>query len=411
MKDLLRNLLPVLFLIIFCSCSSIEEAEKTGFEEADRLIEQAMRDDLFTGAVLLIAEGDDILHHKAYGFANLYNEALFVIERPDSATTDHLFDLASLTKIFATTYGIMALHGDGLLGIDTRLGEILPEFDTQRHSAITVRMLLNHTSGILQWYPTYYAASNTAGRRLFLAEQPLAGSPGEQRRYSDPGFMLLGDVIEAISETSLDLFLNERIYSRLGLQNTLFNPEPDQHQNIVATSHGNPFEKKMVYEPGFGYNVDVDPRSWDGWRNYTLRGEVNDGNAWYTHGGLAGHAGLFSTAGELHKLLQLIVNSGTYRGTRVLNQDTIALFTEADHTNSGLGWAMTPQLLHADELPQGSVGHTGFTGTNFILHPESGRMYILLTNRQHVGVDADGQYPDLRPLRQQLAELVFDNSE
>ncbi len=392
---------------LLISCTDVRDEVKSGIEEADKLIELALRDDLFTGAVLLVAEGDEILHLKAYGFASLYDENLRVIDRPDSTTTAHLFDLASLTKIFATTYGAMALHSDGLIDIDTRLGEILPEFDTQVHDAITVRMLLNHTSGLLQWYPTYYAAANAAERRQFLAEQPLGGTPGEQRRYSDPGFMLLGDVIETVSGQSLDSFLHERIYSRLGLESTIFNPDAEEFRLIVSTSHGNPFEKKMVHELGFGYNVDVDTESWTGWRSHTLRGEVNDGNAWYTHGGVAGHAGLFSTAEEIYELLKLILNAGIHREDPVLSPETIALFTEADHTGSGLGWAKSPQVLHAKKLPESSVGHTGFTGTNFVLHPGTGRMYILLTNRQHVGVSNEGIYPDLRVLREKLSEIVY----
>lgn len=393
--------------LLLLSCTELRDAAEPGIKEADELIEQAMRDDLFTGAVLLIAEGEEILHHRAYGFASLYDERLRVIERPDSTTTNHLFDLASLTKIFATTYGMMALHSDGLISVDDRLSAYFPEFVTVSEGEITLRHLLAHTSGLLQWHPTWYEAGNAEDRRRFIAGRSLQAEPGERRRYSDLGFMLLADVIEAVAGTSLNNYLDERIYSRIGLEKTVFNPLSHGFEDIVSTSHGNPFEKKMVYEPGFGYNVDVEPDSWQGWREYTLRGEVNDGNAWYTHGGVAGHAGLFSTAEELHKLLMIVVNGGVFGEEHIFNEETIRLFTEKGTFGNGLGWAMQESVIHGKNLPVRSVGHTGFTGTSFILDMETGRMVILLSNRQHVGVNDDGMYPDLRELREQLSKLVF----
>jgi CubicO group peptidase (beta-lactamase class C family) len=153
--------------------------------------------------------------------------------------------------------------------------------------------------------------------------------------------------------------------------------------------------------------VDVDPQSWNGWREYTLRGEVNDGNAWHTHGGVAGHAGLFSTAGELHRLLMLIVNEGMFNGGKIFEAETIQLFTTKDRFENALGWAMQESVLHAANLPERSVGDTGFTGANFVLNMDNGRMFILLTNRQHAGVNEEGQYPNLRELREKLSVLVF----
>lgn len=402
-------ILIICLISVSCSTEQPLPEQRAGIPEADSLIREAQAGDLFTGAVLLIAEEGEPVHHKAYGFATLYDENLRVVSRPDSTTTDHIFDLASLTKIFATTYAMMALHSDGIIGLDDPIHKFLPEYDTRRHREITIRHLMNHTSGLVPWYPSYYRASTAAERRSFVAGLPMAGMPGDARRYSDFGFMLLADIIETVSGQDFEEYLNDRIYDRIGLQKTVFNPLEKGFDKIVSTSHGNPFEKKMVYDPGFGYRVDIDPESWDGWREYTLKGEVNDGNAWHANGGIAGHAGLFSTAEELYRLLQMVMNDGMYNGEQILDAGTIDLFTSVDEFGNGLGWAMDPSVLQADTIPSGTIGHTGFTGTNIILHPndDGGSLYILLTNRQHVGVDEEGQYPDLMDLRRQLAALLF----
>jgi serine-type D-Ala-D-Ala carboxypeptidase len=393
--------------IVIISCSAEIEEKAVDFREADQLLQEALRDDLFTGAVLLIAEGDELLHHEAYGFATLYNEDLRVVEHPDSMTTGHLFDLASLTKIFATTYGVMALHSDGKINIEESIAEYLPEFDKGQYREITVRHLLSHSSGMMAWFPTYYVASNKEERQKFIAERELLSAPGKRRRYSDLGFMILADIIEEVSGMGLEEYLEERIYSKLELQNTGFNPQKNNFSKIVSTSHGNPFERKMVYDPDFGYRIDIDPVSWNQWRNYTFQGEVNDGNAYYTHSGIAGHAGLFSTAGELYTLLRLVMNRGEYQEELIISPETIDLFTAEDKFGNGLGWAMDAAVLNAKELPQGALGHTGFTGTNFIMSPNDKTLYILLTNRQHIGVDTNGYYPNLRELRENLSEIVF----
>jgi len=167
----------------------------------------------------------------------------------------------------------------------------------------------------------------------------------------------------------------------------------------------------MVYDPDFGYNVDVDPDSWTGWREYTLKGEVNDGNAHYSHFGTAGHAGLFATAEDLYTLLQLVMNGGVHQGDLIIRPESIDQFTTEGQFGNGLGWAMEASALNAKELPPESVGHTGFTGTNFVMSIADGLLYILLTNRQHVGVDSDGQYPNLRSLREEIAFELFYNKD
>ena len=397
------------FMII--SCSTVDEggADDPRFAKADSLIKAALSDDLFTGAVLLIGESGEIVHQKAYGYASLYNEDLRVIERPDSMSREHLFDLASLTKIFATTYALMALHSDGMIDLDDPISRFLPGFDSSGHSSITIRQLLNHTSGLRPWYPLYYLADDPDERIEAILSLPISGVPGENRQYSDLGYILLEEIIESVTGTSFEAYLDERVYSRLGLKSTVFNPLDKGFSEVVSTSHGNPFERKMVYDPEFGYSIDVDPQSWGEWREYTLQGEVNDGNSWYASSGVAGHAGLFSTAEEIWKLLQPVLNAESE--SALFGPETIQLFTTADEFDNGLGWAMEAPALHAEagSLPEGAMGHTGFTGTNFVAVPGTGggKLYILLTNRQHVGVNDDGTYPSLRDLREKLSSIVF----
>lgn len=398
----------IAFFTISCEQTDIEDGIVNA-PEIDRIIEEGLRESKYTGAVFLAGSADDILYRQAYGYATLYDEELSVVDNPDNMTATHLFDVASLTKIFATTYGMMALYSDGLIDPDDPVMDYLPQFGTEQHSEITIRHLLSHTSGLVQWFPTYYVAGSAAERTEWLVNYPLMGKPGEKRSYSDLGFMILADLIEAVTGQELPEYLDERIYDRVGLRSTTFKPELSVDKSFVSTSHGNPFEKKMVYDPNFGYQVDVDPESWDRWRNYTLTGEVNDGNAFYTHDGTAGHAGLFATVNDLAVLLQLVMKGGEFDGERIFSDRVIDEFMTEDNFGNGLGWAMDPVILNAANPPEGTVGHTGFTGTNFVLNREENLFYILLTNRQHVGVDADGQYPNLKGMREELTRELINN--
>lgn len=402
-------ILPFAFLSIsLTSCTEQIPESQSRFAETDKLIEAAIEDSLFSGAVLLAGTSEEILHQKAYGHAALFNSDGTLLQDPDTMSLKHLFDIASLTKIYATTFGIMLLHSRGLLDVDKPLSKYIPEFDTFDKRSITSRHLLTHSSGLMQWFPTYYTSENSRERLEFIAEQPLISEPGSQRRYSDLGFMILADLIEVISGTPFTRFLEQEIYSPLELSSTLFNPDLTIIPDITATSHGNPFEKRMVYDDDFGYTVDVDPDSWDGWREYVLRGEVNDGNAFHTHDGMAGHAGLFSTAEELYILTKIMLTGGQYKELQLLRPESLNLFLTRDRFGHGLGFMMKAQSLHADKLPEGSFGHTGFTGTNVVVIPERDLIFILLTNRQHFGVDEDGTYPDLRELRETVLNTILE---
>lgn len=393
--------------IISCSGEKHRKQNKIGHIPAlDSLIQKEITADHIPGAVLQVKKGDSILHRAAYGYAQKYNYELMPLEDPEPMRTDHLFDLASLTKVAATTIGIMILIDDGELSLDDPIYKYLPEFKTPKKSKITIRHLLTHSAGLHQWMPTYYHSANKDERYQYIANLPLKWEVGEARHYSDLGFMLLGDIIERISDRALDQFLQEELYKPLELQRTVFNPLEKGFESIAATSHGNPFEKKMVYNDNFGYRVSVDPQDWDGWREYTLRGEVNDGNAWYANGGVAGHAGLFSTVQNLQVLIDLLLTDGRIQGSQFISETVVDTFLAEHRFGNGLGWAMDKEIIAAEGSPKGTFGHTGFTGTNLVVVPQDSLSIILLTNRQNVGTQKDGYYYNLGPLRQAIFDEI-----
>lgn len=401
----------VVIVGLFCSACSHQNPRpvrrKAGHIAAiDSLIQKEIVTNHIAGAVIQVKKGDSVLHRAAYGYANEFGFDMQPLEHPEKMTVGHLFDLASLTKVCATTFGIMKLVGEGKIAIDDPVYKYLPEFHTGEKAKITIRNLLTHTAGLYQWKPTYYFASDPQERYEYIAQLPLKWKVGEGRHYSDLGFMLLGDIIKRVTGERLDRFVTQNIYEPMHLRHTAFNPLDKGFRKIAATSHGNPFEKHMVYDDDFGYKVDVDPKSWDGWRQYTLRGEVNDGNSWYANGGVAGHTGLFSTVDDLQVLVDLLLHKGQFEDKQIISSSVIDTFLTKDSYGNGLGWAMDPAVIHAEGAPAGTFGHTGFTGTNIVAVPPDSLSIILLTNRQNVGPQKNGYYFDLGPLRQAIFDAV-----
>jgi len=405
--DIIIKFTSCLLLTVFSVSCQSQNKVQSHVSTIDSLIQQDIEANHIPGAVIQVKKSDSILHRDAYGYAYRYDYQLQPIKNPKPMTTEHLFDLASLTKVTATTFGIMLLVDEGEIDLDDPIYTYLPEFEKGNKSNITIRHLLTHTAGLAQWKPIYYFTSNPQERYQYIADLPLKWAVGQERHYSDLGFMLLGDITEGVSGQRLDTFLQKQFYDRLGLSNTFFNPLEKGFEKIAATSHGNPFEKQMVYDDDFGYSVDVDPNSWNGWREYTVHGEVNDGNAWYASGGVAGHAGLFSTVDDLQVLVDLLINGGEFKGKQIISSSVIDTFLTKDRFGNGLGWAMDKSVISAEGSPDGTFGHTGFTGTHIVVVPQDSLSIILLTNRQHVGPQQNGYYHDLGPLRQ----AIFDAAQ
>jgi len=305
----------------------------------------------------------------------------------------------------ATTLAVMDLVGRGDLDLDAPVFRYLPDFRGTEKDRVTLRHLFTHRSGLPQWLPVYYHASDAEAAYAYIRDVRLSWGVGEGRHYSDLGFMLLGRVVEQVSGETLDAYLAARFYGPLGLTATGFRPRrsgsPLAARRFAATSHGNPYEWRMVHDSTFGYRIEGDPNAWNGWRRYTLVGEVNDGNAYHAFQGVAGHAGLFSTARELVVLLQLVLDRGYHDGHQYLAPEIVDAFLKPTGDGQALGWQVP------DYAPAGSFSHTGFTGTFVLGVPQRRLGVVLLTNRQNVGVDERGYYPDLRPLQRAVAESLL----
>ncbi len=430
--------LSVIFLTaIAASFASHVPPRTEQFERADAIVSEWVADGRIPGAVLLVARDGRIVFEKAYGWAQVYEyddgqygasaageprpTAIRRLADPRPMTTDTIFDLASVTKVMATTFAVMLLVDAGELDLDAPVATYLPDFrDNEATLArdprgagkgmITIRHLLTHRAGLDQWQPIYYDADNAEQAYDYIRDRPLGWPVGSGRHYSDLGFMLLGIVVDRVAGQPLEVFLEERLYGPLGLTTTGFRPStqsdiPSPARPFAATSHGNPYEHRMVHDPGFGYLIEGDANAWNGWRRYTLAGGVNDGNAYHAFGGVAGHAGLFSTAADLQVLLQVVLNRGEYGARRYLSAETIDRFLTTTGDGQALGWQVP------DGLPPGSFAHPGFTGTYVAGIPSANVGVILLTNRQNLGVDDDGQYPAIGELQTAVTQAVLDTSE
>lgn len=389
---------------------SLPEAKKgILLARIDSILQGEVDADRIPGAVVEVKQSGRLIIRKAYGFANRYNYDHSPAIPPEIMTPEHLFDIASLTKVVGTTTSVMLLADKGILKVDDPVYLYVPGFGTPEKRSITLRHLLTHTAGLAEWYPLYYRCSNKKESYKLIEDLPLRFPVGRQRKYSDLGFVILGEIIEKVSGMPLEQFMEKNIFIPLDMLHTTYNPlARGGFTRIASTSHGNPYEKRMVHDSALGFRVpEIDPDSWNGWRTYTLRGEVNDGNAWYANGGISGAAGLFSTADDLQKLVDILLAGGKAGTTRFLQQKTIDLFLTKDAFGNGLGWMMDPAGSFMKNAPPGSFGHTGFTGTSIVVVPGSALSVILLINRQNRGLLLSGEYYNVTPVRRQVFEAVM----
>jgi len=409
------RLLPPLFLIVASACASAPHQSRAatvspsgGLARAivtsDSLIEAAVGK-LAPGAVFLVAKDGKVIHERAFGYAELNDLSMNRLASPRLMTTATIFDLASLTKVMATTFAVMMLVDRGQVDLDMPVYRYLPDFRGPHLDSITVRHLLQHSSGLVQWQPLYYQATNSEETYAVIRNMPPDWGVGEGRHYSDLGFMLLGYIVEKVSGKPLDQFVDQELYKPLGLRVTTFNPRKKGLSDFAATEQGNVYEKHMVYDSTFGYRYNGDPASWNKWRNHVLVGETDDGNSYYANAGVAGHAGLFSTASELRVLLDLLNSRGTYGGRKYIGSQAIETFLTLDRYGHYLGWQ------YPADMPPGTFMHTGFTGTYLMGVPKYGLSVILLTNRQNLGTDARGFFPDVGPLRIAVSKALATGAE
>lgn len=375
------------------------------------------------GAVVLAMKDGEVVLEKAYGYAHYYdadyeaegssyaNPVYVKTENPREMTTDTLFDLASVTKVMATTQSIMILVDQGKIDVNDTAAKYLPGFEANGKGDITIAQLLTHSSGLPQWEPTYLYCDSREEQLEYIKNLKLVDTyktDGSEPKYSDFSFMTLGFIVEAVSGQDMDVFVKENVYEPLGMTSTTYKPLENgfSKEQIAATSLGNPYEYRMVDEvnwPEIGYDCTKDAEAFagfDGWRDYTLIGEVNDGNAAMGGQGVAGHAGLFSTAHDLAILLQCMLNGGEYNGVRIYSQETVDLFTsrhttyQENHTDKEGNPALSEEFGYAFKLDQSWMGaaatenvfgHDGFTGTTVFADPDNDYIFICLTNKMQAG--------------------------
>lgn len=376
-------------------------------KELDQMLRSYVDSALIPGAVLQVQHKGHIIYQEAVGYARRFDSVGVELKKPEQLYRSHLYDIASLTKVTGTTTAIMLLTDQGKLHPDDRVGKFIPAFNSTDKKEITIRHLLTHTSGLMEWYPLYYRANTKAATYELIASLPLKYPVGKERHYSDLGFIILGQIIETVSGESLADFEQKNIFQPLGMKNTLYTPVKQNYNwIIVPTSFGNPYEYRMVHDSSLGFVFkEINPDQWNGWRTYLLRGEVNDGNCWYACEGVNGAAGLFSTATDLQILVSMLLNK---EEGGLISKRTRDLFLTKDDFNNGLGWMMDPSNSFMKNAPAGSFGHTGFTGTSIAVVPSMDLSVILLVNRQQRGLLPSREYYNLNALRRRIFETVIN---
>ncbi|HEU5357793.1 MAG TPA: serine hydrolase domain-containing protein [Gemmatimonadales bacterium] len=327
------------------------------FAAADAAVAAGVRAGVYPGAVLVVGTRDSVLH--ARGFGRLTWSRRSVPVSPDST----VWDLASLTKVVATTPAVMLLVDRGLVDLDAPVARYLPRFTGAGKDRVTVRMLLDHTSGEPAWRPFSSLAPDRDSAIALLYATPLARTPGASAVYSDLNAMLLGLLVAQLTGTPLDAFATRDIFAPLGMHDTRFRPPGSWRHRVAPTGrfHGRP-----------------------------VAGIVNDRNA-ERLGGVAGHAGLFSTGRDLARYAQFWLRGGTLpSGTPLVSGATMARFLApaARSGNRLLGWER-PDPAEFSPDPYGSLlsdsayGHTGWTGTQIWIDPARDLFVVLLTNRSY----------------------------
>lgn len=405
-------LVVMMTLVFVAPQKALATVNEDNFSEIEALVNQYIEDEQFPGATVVVGNREGILYEGYYGDQQVFDMGEPVEEVvPISENT--LFDLASLTKVLSTTTAIMKLHYDGDIDIEAPVADYLPSFGENGKEEVTIADLLTHTSGLTPWDATFFYVNTNDDMLTYLSELPLEYETGTDRIYSDFSFITLGLVVEEITGMSLDEYVESTIYQPLGMEHTVYVPnEKLESSEIAATSWGNPYEYKMVDDDDFGYLVDEDAEDFEGWRDYTLVGEVNDGNAFYSLGGVSGHAGLFSTGQDMATLLQLMLNSGSMDDQTLYDQETIDLFTtEQSDFGHGFGWEINRGGV--DEGYMGAAatdeffGHTGFTGTAVVVDKENDLFVIMLTNKQNMGPDEDGYYSNSFAFHRDVMDVIY----
>lgn len=356
----------------------------SGFDPArlarmDDVVAEAIAAKKLPGAVIVVGRGDSVVWEKAYG-------QRAVVPSAEPMTLDTIFDMASLTKVVATTPAVMKLVEDGRIRLTDPVASFIPEFGKYGKDRVTVRDLLTHMSGLR---PDLDLGDEWSGHDAAIArasEEVI--SPDRRFVYSDINFLLLAEIVTRVSKQPFDEFVRTHVFAPLGMRETMFKPPASLLPRIAPTQA-----------------CDSKDTSCGG--ETMLRGVVHDPTS-RRMGGVAGHAGLFSTAADLTIYCRMLLNGGAVGDARVLAPMTVARMTSPASPASepnvrGLGWDLDSSYSanRGELLPLGSFGHTGFTGTSIWIDPATRVFIIFLSNRVHP--DGTG---DVTPLRAKVATIV-----
>lgn len=363
----------------------IAVAEEVGMDgtalvRIESLLEKAIDDRAFPGAAVAVGRAGAVTHLAGYG--------MHTYDSQTPVTPESSFDLASLTKVIATTTAVMQLYEQGLIDLDAPASLYLHDFGRNGKEDVTIRQLLTHTAGLTPFKPFYSMGLRSRGRVLeAIYDEPLVYEPGTDSRYSDFGPIILAEIVSRVSRMGFATYAMRNIFEPLGMWHTGF---------------------RAV---GRGAQSDAVPTENDQYFRFrVLQGEVHDENAWIM-GGVAGHAGLFSSVSDLTRFANMMVSEGRVGDRQFLKPETIRLFTTAFDTTGAhtraLGWdTKSPEGYSSAGQSFGprSFGHTGFTGTSIWFDPDVALFVILLTNRVYPSRNNRGHIP----VRPALADLVHE---
>lgn len=355
------------------------------FSALDTLLENDVNNG-FPGAAIAVIYRGRVVKRSAYGFAKKYDSQGKLLSQAQDMQSTTMFDLASNTKTFATTLAIMKLVDEGKLSLNAPIASYLEEYSGDGRDTRTIADLLTHASGYNAEF-AFFKSDNPFGEHLFsqdrtltqsllLSKLPFASARRSEQRYSDINFLILGLLVERISQMPLDEYVETHIYAPLALENTMFNPlnKGKQAQQFAATEiQGNTRGGNIEFE-----NI----------RRYVLQGEVHDEKAYYSMQGVSGHAGLFSNIDDLAVLAQMLLNGGGYGNTQIFSEHTLRRFVHPEFVKDsiGLGWRIAAQDTKWHFGPYASAqayGHTGWTGTATVIDPALDLAVIYLTNKKH----------------------------
>ncbi len=389
---MLHHVLPLLALLCTARVPAVAHersetpADSVGMSaaalaEVDRLIEEAIREGVTPGAALAIGRHGKLVRLRGYGHLDWSVGSL-------AATPSTVYDISSLTKVAGTTLGIMRHVETGVLRLDDAAWRHLKYWPrTGRAGRITIRHLLAHTSGLPPGVDLTRRGRTRQQRMRAIAKLPLVAAPGTQVDYSDLGMIVLGAILEQKQGKRLDQYLRERVYRKLGLHETLFRPAEDAPRLLARTAP-----------------TEVSSRT-----GRAIHGIVHDPLA-ASLDGVAGHAGLFSSARDLAVIAQKLLDGARDRPSPIVKPATLKLFTRSGAEGRGLGWdlASGPDWPAGEYLSDATFGHTGFTGTSFWVDPKLDLFVVLLTNRLHPSASTGGHTALRRMVNDAAAQAITD---